>query len=376
MKIDRNSLLRGAPNGVETKRPEEGFKIALSRAVRDTPSLSSATRINRPNRPFCLAGGSSQALAPRASHSRSENCVAINANANGGNSGTDLWYRVRNGDTLSGVVKNRLKALDQTATPQAIAQFTHAIAQLNQISNPDRIFPEQKINLGFLENAKSSIIEAAPVPSPLSAIAPSAEPTTHQTLDFNKATQIETAQDVISPLFAGPEFRFQDGNSGQRADNRDLINAYSPDQMPDNPYASPAIEKYFDDPHGNSTSPPSPDISIPKEKSSALPDILYKGVIGKALDALPINPGTRTTLQQTNAIVSGSMAGRSLATIIGLASPIFAVAGLIWGIFSAKNIGAAASDSDAVTSDTPPARNIAANEKLNTPGISSQSGED
>jgi len=376
LKIDSNSLLRDVPNGAETKRPEGGFKAALSRAGRDTSSLSSATRINRPNRSFSLAGGSSQAFAPRASHSRSENRVAMNANANGGNSGTDLWYRVRKGDTLSGVIKNRLKALDQTATPQTIAQFTHAIAQLNQIANPDRIFPEQKINLGFLENAKSSVIETALAPPPLSAIAPFAEPTTHQTLDFNKATQIENAQKVKSPLFAGPGFRFQDGNSGQRADNRDLINAYSPDQLPDNPYASPAIEKYFDDHNGKSASPLSPDISIQKEKSKAIQDILYKGVIGKALDALPINAGTRTTLQQTNAIVSGSMAGRSLATITGLASPIFAVAGLIWGIFSAKNIGAAASDSDAATSDTPSGRNIAANEKLNTPGMSSQSGED
>lgn len=300
----------------------------------------------------------------------------MNTDANGRNSGTDLWYRVRKGDTLSGVIKNRLKALDQTATQQAIAQLTHAIAQLNQISNPDRIFPDQKINLGFLENAKASIIEAAPGPSPLSVIAPSAEATTYQTLDFKKTTQIEAAQTIKSPFFAGPGFRLQDGNSAQRADNRDLINAYSLDQLQDKPYASPAIKQNFDDPNGKSTSPPSLDISIQKEKSSALPDIFYKGVIGKALDALPINPGTITTLQQTNAIVSGSLAGRSLATITGLASPIFAVAGLIWGIFSAKNIGAAASDSDAATSDAPPGRNIAANEKLNTPGISSQSGED
>jgi len=67
-------------------------------------------------------------------------------------------------------------------------------------------------------------------------------------------------------------------------------------------------------------------------------DLVYKGLVGKALDAVPMDPNERTVLQRTSAVVSGTLTGRSLAVWAGLTNPIFLVAGLVWGIFSASNI--------------------------------------
>lgn len=71
------------------------------------------------------------------------------------------------------------------------------------------------------------------------------------------------------------------------------------------------------------------------------PDLFYKGVVGKALDMVPLEPSTRTGLQQVNAVVSNSFAGRSLAALTGLGrGPLLIIAGLLWGIFSAQKISA------------------------------------
>ena len=47
-------------------------------------------------------------------------------------------------------------------------------------------------------------------------------------------------------------------------------------------------------------------------------------------------------LQRTSAVVSGTLTGRSLAIWAGLAHPVLMAAGLVWGIYSALNIHAAA----------------------------------
>jgi hypothetical protein len=78
-----------------------------------------------------------------------------------------------------------------------------------------------------------------------------------------------------------------------------------------------------------------------EDASQPLPDVgdlVYKGLVGKALDAVPMDPNERTVLQRTSAVVSGTLTGRSLAVWAGLTNPIFLVAGLVWGLFSASNI--------------------------------------
>ena len=73
-------------------------------------------------------------------------------------------------------------------------------------------------------------------------------------------------------------------------------------------------------------------------QSKPLDQLLYKGVVGNLLDAVPIDPDRRVDLQRTNAIVSSVFSGRSLAVLLGVANPVLMVGGLVWGIWSASNI--------------------------------------
>jgi len=73
----------------------------------------------------------------------------------------------------------------------------------------------------------------------------------------------------------------------------------------------------------------------------AIPDAIYKGVVGKALDAVPMDPERRVILQRTNAVTSSTLTARSLAVWAGLAAnPLFLVGGVVWGLFAASNIKA------------------------------------
>ncbi len=67
-------------------------------------------------------------------------------------------------------------------------------------------------------------------------------------------------------------------------------------------------------------------------------DVLYKGLVGKALDAVPMDSEKRVALQRTNAVVSSTLTGRSLSVWAGLTNPVLLIAGVAWGIFSATNI--------------------------------------
>ena len=69
-----------------------------------------------------------------------------------------------------------------------------------------------------------------------------------------------------------------------------------------------------------------------------LPDVVFKGAVGKVLDTIPMDPNTRVSLQQANAIVSGLLNARMFSAITGVLSPIIALAGLAWGLFAARSI--------------------------------------
>lgn len=88
-----------------------------------------------------------------------------------------------------------------------------------------------------------------------------------------------------------------------------------------------------------------------------LPDVVYKGVVGKALDAVPMDPEERANLQRGSAVVSGTLGGRSLAVWAGVSNPILLIAGFVWGLYSASNIKAAESnpkpDADRVEPQAP-----------------------
>jgi hypothetical protein len=79
------------------------------------------------------------------------------------------------------------------------------------------------------------------------------------------------------------------------------------------------------------------------EPLPAVSDVIYKGIVGKALDAVPMDPEERAGLQRTSAVVSSTLAGRSLSVWAGLSlsNPVLLIAGMAWGIFSATRIEAA-----------------------------------
>jgi hypothetical protein len=72
----------------------------------------------------------------------------------------------------------------------------------------------------------------------------------------------------------------------------------------------------------------------------ALEALLYKGVIGVALDAVPMDPQARVTLQRANAVASGTASGRALSVWVGWTNPILLIGGLLWGVLAASNIQA------------------------------------
>jgi hypothetical protein len=65
---------------------------------------------------------------------------------------------------------------------------------------------------------------------------------------------------------------------------------------------------------------------------------VYKGLVGNALDAIPMDPSKRLDLQRTNAVVGNTLMGRSLAVFVGLSNPVLLLGGFVWGVWAAANI--------------------------------------
>lgn len=66
--------------------------------------------------------------------------------------------------------------------------------------------------------------------------------------------------------------------------------------------------------------------------------VFYKGLVGNVLDTIPMDPAGRLDLQRTNAVVSNTLFGRSLAILAGLSNPILVLGGFFWGVWAASSI--------------------------------------
>jgi hypothetical protein len=58
---------------------------------------------------------------------------------------------VQDGDTLTSIVKNRMQAIGRPVSFNEAARLAQDVARSNGISNPDRIFPGQRLNLSVLQ---------------------------------------------------------------------------------------------------------------------------------------------------------------------------------------------------------------------------------
>lgn len=238
------------------------------------------------------------------------------------------------GETLYGIARARLAAAGQAATPGASMRYALQIAQANQIRNPDRIHVGQRLDLvsaatierrNGAENA--DVGSAAPDDAGISQL---------QELDWQPPMP-----GTGGPTDAG-------GNACDAADCPPPSSALPPAagtvlrddirSQPDSVAEASVAEARAELALYRQIAPAA------AKPSDELPDIVYKGVVGKALDLVPLETSTRTGLQQANAVISGSFAGRSIAALTGLGGPLLTVAGLIWGIFSAQRISATPPD--------------------------------
>ena len=83
---------------------------------------------------------------------------------------------VKEGDTLSGIVKNQMQALGKPVSHHQAARLAQDIARHNGLADPDRIYPGQRLNLAALSSPQlasgptAAAVQAVPTPNALSVL--------------------------------------------------------------------------------------------------------------------------------------------------------------------------------------------------------------
>lgn len=251
---------------------------------------------------------------------------------------------VKAGETLYGIARARLAAAGQPATPGASMRYALQIAKANQIRNPDRIHPGQQLQL---DQVTATFDGRNDVATALTRSFPRAEGAAALRLHEPDGQHRMTATD--SPADAGDNVsdtaEVSASNPAQPAVGRIAADTHAVRSLPDRvATARVDLSLYQQVAHAAAPKPP-----------VELADVVYKGMVGKALDLVPLDPSTRTGLQQASAVISSSLAGRSIAALTGLGGPLLTVAGLIWGIFAAHKISASHSGAPDKVARTPTA---------------------
>lgn len=263
-------------------------------------------------------------------------------------------HTVHAGDTLSGIARARLAAMGVATGTAAVLEGVAQLAKANNIRNPDRIYVGQKLDLGTLDAAYDRN-QAAAARARATVLHSAVSP-------FDDIERIASRYEIASSA----QWHQEDW---MPADDVQVV-AGAPAQLP---AATPAFLPVVALAETDTAIAPLPPIEPmavrqvalyeqnaasapdkPAAPASALPDILYKGIAGKVLDAMPIEPSTRVALQRANAIVSSTFTVRSLGALTGFGGPLLTVAGLLWGIFSSRQIEAApAGDAKPVADSNP-----------------------
>lgn len=88
--------------------------------------------------------------------------------------------------------------------------------------------------------------------------------------------------------------------------------------------------------------------TVPSSKpTQGFDQVLYKGLVGNALDAVPMDPAQRVNLQRTSAVVSNTLSGRSLTVLAKLTNPAILIGSIAWGLWAAANINSPTIDAPA-----------------------------
>jgi hypothetical protein len=243
-------------------------------------------------------------------------------------------HLVQAGETLYGIARARLAQAGQAATPGASMRYALEIAKTNQIRNPDRIYAGQKLELsapaGTVIGTNHATVEAG-----------------RSSVYFDDAGTYALHEPDSQTAMSAADLQDEVAEGRNVAENN-IGPAYGQPTIPG--AAATGDISSADDvrSHPDSVERARAGLAIYRQAASAaapkppgeVPDLVYKGVVGKALDMVPLEPSTRTGLQQANAVVSSVFAGRSLAALTGFGGPLLTIAGLVWGIFSAQKISA------------------------------------
>ena len=271
-----------------------------------------------------------------------------------------LGHVVRSGETLYRISRSLLEARGADTSPAAVMRAVSQLSKANGIANQDRIYPNQRIDASVLNGYPSKAVDLANVQSrgtdKLQPVALAARNNDLFEPEQSCSNGIELCDDPNRQPAAFDfmrTYRTLDSTDLQDQDTRAGGNLIGVETNGLEVHAmdtwSPAVgasRATQDIASGSDAGRPeqeervAPTSDSPRSliTESRLPDVLYKGVLGKALDFVPMNPDNRVTLQQTSSVISGSLSGRMLAGLFSIANPIAMVAGLAWGLFSAKNI--------------------------------------
>jgi hypothetical protein len=254
---------------------------------------------------------------------------------------------VRAGETLSGIMRERLASLGAAPDGDALRQDVAQLALANNIRNPDRIYVGQRLEFAVFDAASGR--NNPVVTGGFAAIG-----TDDDVLSPDDVAYIATAHEVTLPahrqwgdsmltdvVYAGA------AGSSEVSPASPFTSAIAEDNdAAKPPVASLAAQVALYD----QIAPVAPEQQV--EPTRVVPDIIYKGIAGKVLDAMPLEPSTRTTLQRANAVVSGAATARTIGALTGLGGPLLTIAGLIWGIFSSRQIEAAPAEDAKPAGDT------------------------
>lgn len=242
-------------------------------------------------------------------------------------------HTVHAGDTLSSIARARLSALGAPAGAGALRESIAQLAKANHIRNPDRIYVGQKLDLSALD----AIVNRNPAVAQSSAAAPavaSARDSLPASAHYEVLAHAPWHEEDMLPA-EDATYAIDDAPAPVSLPFASLPMVSTDGMAAITPSTAAARSVALYEQNAAAVT------DKPAEASRGLSDIVYKGVAGKVLDALPIEASTRANLQRANTIVSSAFTARSLGALTGLGGPLVTVAGLLWGIFSSRQIEAA-----------------------------------
>ena len=271
-----------------------------------------------------------------------------------------LGHVVRSGETLYRISRSLLEARGADFSPAAVMRAVSQLSKANGITNSDRIYPNQRIDTSVLNGNPSKAVDLANAQSrgadKLQPVAYAArnndlfEPAQNCNNGIERCDDpnrqpaafdfLRTSRNLDSPDLQDQDARAGGNLIGVKPSGLEVhaMNTWSPAALESRTMQDFASGTDAGRPEQQEQAVPTSDAPRSLTSESRLPDVLYKGVLGKALDYVPMNPENRVALQQTSSVISGSLSGRMLAGLFSIANPIAMIAGLAWGVFSAKNI--------------------------------------